>query len=251
MNGAAEAATQSGNFSGAMWALVALGLLGFVILIFPDIVTRGGWRWLFGLMGLFVRLFPEKWQSLVARLLGLLYIIIAVVLGFLIVALGEFAGREEFLMGVKSELWEMKTPYTIRFTGNYKAELYLPEKPSETFNFQFEDLSDKPPKDVAQKMIEEADRHFGRQSASQGSVEPPATSSPTALLPETGTEDLSTADRLLQDAAVKWQAGDLNGSIQLAEKALEIQTRILGATHETVTKTKLMITNANLNLIQE
>lgn len=250
MNGTAEAATQIGDFSGVMWALVAVGLIGFVILIFPDIMTKGGWKWLFGLMGFFVRLFPEKWQNLVARLIGLLYIVLAVVLGLLIVAIGEFAGREEFLMGMKSELSSMKTPYTIKFTGNYETELTLPGKPKDVFTFYFKELSKEPPKDVAHKMIEEADLHFGRQTESQGGMEPTAASPSTALLPGMETEDLPTADRLLQEAGVKWQAGDLNGSLQLAEKALQIKIRILGDEHVQVLELKNQVQQAKTQALQ-
>lgn len=80
-------------------------------------------------------------------------------------------------------------------------------------------------------------------------VDPVPTSQPAA--PQISPGTLEEADRMLEEAAKKWQAGDLTGSIDLAEKALEIQTRILGAKHETVTKTKLMIANAKLDLIQE
>jgi hypothetical protein len=81
-------------------------------------------------------------------------------------------------------------------------------------------------------------------------VKPASTPQPSAN-PQVIPGTLEEADKLLDDAAKKWEAGDHTGSIDLAEKALEIQIRILGEKHETVTKTKLKIANAKLDLIQE
>jgi hypothetical protein len=253
MNGAAEAANQGGDFSGAMWAVAVIALVGFIIIIHPDIVTKSGWKWLFGLMGFFVRLFPEKWQNLVARLLGLLYIGIAVILGIIIIALGQVAEvveNEGYLMEMKWELGEMKTPYTIKFTGEDKVEISLPENPNNVFTFQFEDLLETPAKDVAHQMIKEADRYFGIQTASQGGGEPTAAPPPNPLMAGVGTEDLSTADRLIQEASVKWQAGDLNGSIQLAERAMQIKARILGEDHVKVLELKNQLQQAKTQALQ-
>ncbi|MBN1902289.1 tetratricopeptide repeat protein [Candidatus Sumerlaeota bacterium] len=250
MNGAAEAASQGGGLSGAMWAAVAIGLVGFFILIFPDIVIQGSWRWLFGLMGFFVRLFPEDWQRFVARLLGVLYIVIAVVFAFLLVVLGEVAVKEELIAGMTYELEEMDIPYKVRFIGGYEAEIYLPDNPDNKFTFQFEDQKFNPPEEVARRMIEDANRHFGIPSGSKGEMEKAAASTLSTPPPGMEAEDLPTANRLIEEAIVKWQAGDINGSVQLAERALQIKIRILGDEHLEVLQLKDQLQKARTAALQ-
>lgn len=160
----------------------AIGLIGFLFVVFPGVLTGERKRlWYLAIGAFFVGLFPEKLQPWIVRFLG------AILLGLsFLAALGSFVGMEE------------------------------------------EPLSDS--------IIIDA--------------EPVSTPQP-ASIPKVIPGTLEEADQFLKEAAKKWEAGDHTGSIDLAEKALEIQTRILGPKHETVTKTKLMIANAKLDLIQE
>ena len=67
---------------------------------------------------------------------------------------------------------------------------------------------------------------------------------PTPSTAESQGDDLATADRLLKDAARKWDEKDYDSSIKLAERAVEIRERILGEKNIKVIEAKYQLTRA-------
>jgi hypothetical protein len=67
---------------------------------------------------------------------------------------------------------------------------------------------------------------------------------PTPSTAEPQGDDLATADRLLKDAARKWDEKDYESSIKLAERAVEIRERILGEKNVKVIEAKYQLTRA-------
>jgi len=307
------AANGGADFSGAFAACVVVALLGLVVLVIPDIMHKKGWRWIFGLSALLVRLFPENWRNTVARFFGALMLITGIFLAIAVVAIDEFASTEGFRMGVGFALSEEKHPYSVTFEDGFNAKITYPRKPGDVFRLDLEDRSEDPPEEVAAFILEKANEHF--QSASltpaspgaatglggmvpggatasvpsafpnqpapgggalpsgqtSGAMQPvssfppqqqtqavqPQTwpSQPAALTtqstPAPAMETLADADRCLEQAHQKWLAGDYNGSILLAQKALDIKTRILGENHEKVIQIKTQLANAKLNVMQK
>jgi len=72
----------------------------------------------------------------------------------------------------------------------------------------------------------------------------PSVPTPTPSTAEPQGDDLATADRLLKDAARKWDEKDYESSIKLAERAVEIRERILGEKNIKVIEAKYQLTRA-------
>jgi hypothetical protein len=72
---------------------------------------------------------------------------------------------------------------------------------------------------------------------------------PTPSTAESQVDDLATADRLLKDAARKWDEKDYDSSIKLAERAVEIRERILGEKNVKVIEAKYQLTRARQDYI--
>jgi len=87
--------------------------------------------------------------------------------------------------------------------------------------------------------------HEAKEGSVRVSMEDKNPAVPTA----TPVGDLAYADRLLQEAARKWEEKDYETSIKLAEKAIDIRTRILGDDHVKVIEAKLQLTKAKQELL--
>ena len=156
MEPAAETMANGGDMGGALIAVFVMGLIGFIILVFPSIMqSKSSVRWLFGLMGLIVRLFPEKWQNLVARIFGGFILFTAILLGIVLVALEGFVSKEEFHNKLMVELNNMEFPYSISLSGDSQAKIAYDRKPGDVFTFSYGHLQEEPAAEVAQQMIRE------------------------------------------------------------------------------------------------
>jgi len=273
MGGTAETAANGGDFTLAILGCLALGIMGFIVMVFPGVLQNKSSKWIFGfLVTWLVKCFDEKWQSLVARIIGALYMILAFVGLVMFVFIQkvsetvvDFAETQQFNSEVRWALQEMKFPYSISFTDDYTAELVLPEKPGDPFIFNFESLTDQAPEDVAKRMLSDADQYFSGAPPSQPGMLPGSSPPAQGMLPPsqplqpgqaspaapTITEDLPYADRLITQAHEKWQQGDYQGSVKLAEKALQIKKRILGESHVKVLELQNQVTNARKAAFQK
>jgi hypothetical protein len=100
------------------------------------------------------------------------------------------------------------------------------------------------------KRMENIDKFHGLASPAASKFSSPNISGvPSVLTPTPSTaepqgDDLATADRLLKEAARKWDEKDYDSSIKLAERAVEIRERILGEKNIKVIEAKYQLTRA-------
>lgn len=103
---------------------------------------------------------------------------------------------------------------------------------------------------TAGKRMENIDKFHGLVSPAASTFSSPNPSgvpsvpTPTPSTADSQGDDLATADRLLKEAARKWDEKDYESSIKLAEGAVEIRERILGEKNIKVIEAKYQLTRA-------
>ncbi|HPB30567.1 MAG TPA: hypothetical protein PLB62_03840 [Candidatus Sumerlaeota bacterium] len=251
----------SGSSLNVLYIMAALmGGLGLIMILSPGSVRERTLlsRLLFGLLGGLIRLLPEDWQTAACRFFGVLFVLGGVFIGIVTIFLSETVAREKFNNDVIEEITGIERSYEpVIFLGGASDILLYQENPDDEENgseflYEMDYSTEESPSEVAAKIVRKADEFFSTkpgwfpagQNPAPASAAPPAATYTAPLSPEQA--ELASADALLNEAGKLWGAGDKQGSIRNAEKALAIKARILGQGHPKVIEIKTQITNAQM-----
>jgi len=159
---------------------------------------------------------PSVFQQWIIRILGVVCFAIALSVGMSFLDKKESGEYRQYQQQMLEYFQSLRSPYELTFTGAYKAEVRFPGRSERVLKVSLLREWKDPPKDVALRLFTRADAYFRKDKAKKPISRPPG-------------QTLEDADGLLKEAAEKWARADRDGSIRLAEKALAIKTRLLGA----------------------
>ena len=172
-------------------------------------------------------------------LLGICVIVAAILWGVSYRRHSHSEEAKKFHQEIAREFQGLNSPYRLGFE-DYKAVITYPEHSARVLKFSVKNYGDERPHEVALNLLTRAEIFF-EEERDRARIEPKPP----------GGGELARANRLLEQARIKWKEEDYDSSIRLYEEAIEIKTRLLGKDHPQVVKAKLELTNHKMDIFED